>query len=173
MGRILVDADACPVVKIIEKVAKKYAVPVTLLCDTNHVLVSDYSEVRIIGAGRDAVDFALVNLCSRGDIVVTQDYGVAAMALGKGVQAIHQNGRVYTEENINQLLFERHLAQKNRRSKGKHHLRGPRKRTLEDDERFIAAFEILLEEMKLNEEMDRVLDDNIVTLTELGKSESE
>lgn len=79
---IFVDADACPVVGIVEKIAQKYSVPVTLLCDTNHVLRSEYSAVKIIGAGADAVDLALVNLCRRGDIAVTQDYGVAAMALG-------------------------------------------------------------------------------------------
>jgi len=77
----------------VEELAIKYKIPVTLLCDTNHVLYSDYSEVKIIGAGADAVDFALVNLCRKGDIVVTQDYGVAAMALGKGAFAIHQSGR--------------------------------------------------------------------------------
>ena len=80
--RVFVDADACPVVRIVEKIAEKYGVPVTLLCDTNHVLSSDYSEVIIVGAGADAVDFKLISLSHQGDIVVTQDYGVAAMALG-------------------------------------------------------------------------------------------
>lgn len=89
--RIFVDADGCPVVRQTEEVAIKYDVPVTLLCDTNHILNSDYSEVKVIGAGADAVDFALVNLCHEGDVVVTQDYGVAAMALGKKAYAIHQN----------------------------------------------------------------------------------
>ena len=55
--RILVDADSCPVVSIVEKTAKKYEIPVVLLCDTNHVLYSDYSEVITVGAGADAVDF--------------------------------------------------------------------------------------------------------------------
>ena len=79
---IFVDADACPVVAIVENVAEKYKVPVTLLCDTNHVLQSDYSEVIVVGAGADAVDYKLISLCHKGDIVVSQDYGVAAMALG-------------------------------------------------------------------------------------------
>ena len=77
--KILVDADACPVINIVERVAKQKNIRVILLCDTNHILHSDYSEVKVIGAGADAVDFALVNLCEKGDIVVTQDYGVAAM----------------------------------------------------------------------------------------------
>ncbi len=142
--RIYVDADACPVVHETEQIAKRQGLPVTLLCDTNHILTSDYSEVRIIGAGADAVDLALINLCHQGDIVVTQDYGVAALALGKRAYAIHQNGWQYTAENIDRLLMERHLAQKARRSKQKVHLRGPAKRTAEDDERFKDGLERLL-----------------------------
>ena len=117
--KIFVDADACSVVRIVEKIAKKYELPVTLLCDTNHVLDSDYSEIKIIGAGADAVDFALISLCQKGDIVVTQDYGVAAMALSKGTYPIHQSG--------------------------KHHMKGPKKRTTEDDERFEESLERLIQ----------------------------
>ena len=144
MNQILVDADACPVIKIVERVAKEHGIPVTLLCDTNHVLMSDYAEVKVIGAGADAVDFALINLCRRGDVVVTQDYGVAALALGKGAYAIHQNGGLYTQDNIDQMLMERHMARKARMGKGKHHLKGPKKRTKEEDEAFEAAFRNLL-----------------------------
>ena len=147
---IYIDADACPVTRIAERIAKKHGIPVTLLCDTNHLLSSDYSTVRVIGAGADAVDFALINLCRRGDIVVTQDYGVAALALGKGVWAIHQSGRWYTDENIDGLLMERHLAGKARRS-GKHHLKGPAKRTAEDDQRFAESFERMLMEAEQGE----------------------
>jgi uncharacterized protein YaiI (UPF0178 family) len=83
--QIFVDADACPVVSIVEHIAEKYQVPVTLLCDTNHILHSDYSEVMVVGAESDAVDYKLISLCHKGDIVVSQDYGVAAMALGKRI----------------------------------------------------------------------------------------
>ena len=142
---IWVDADACPVVSLVERAAKRRNLPVTLLCDTNHVLTSDYSQVIIIGAGADAVDFALVNRCCKGDLVVTQDYGVAAMALGKGAYGIHQSGKWYTQDNIGGLLMDRHLAQKARRASGKHHLKGPRKRTPEDDANFAASLERLLD----------------------------
>lgn len=142
--RVLIDADACPVVRVAEQCAKKRGIPVTLLCDTNHVMTTDYSEVRVIGAGADAVDFALVNLCRRGDVVITQDYGVAAMALSRGAYCIHQSGREYTNDNIDALLGERHLAKEARRASAKHHLKGPRKRTPEDDERFRIAFDALL-----------------------------
>lgn len=143
--KIFVDADACPVVDIVEDIATKYNIPVTLLCDTNHVLTSDYSEVIVVGAGADAVDYKLISICHRGDIVVTQDYGVAAMALGKGAFAIHQSGKWYTNENIDQMLMERHLNKKARRASSRNHIKGPRKRTEEDDQRFAESFEKLLQ----------------------------
>lgn len=142
--KIFVDADACPVIDIVEDIATKYNIPVTLLCDTNHVLTSDYSEVVVVGAGADAVDYKLISICHRGDIVVTQDYGVAAMALGKGAFAIHQSGKWYTNENIDQMLMERHLNKKARRASSRNHIKEPRKRTEEDDQRFAESFEKLL-----------------------------
>lgn len=142
--KIFVDADACPVVDIVEDIATKYNISVTLLCDTNHVLTSDYSEVIVVGAGADAVDYKLISICHRGDIVVTQDYGVAAMALGKGAFAIHQSGKWYTNENIDQMLMERHLNKKARRASSRNHIKGSRKRTDEDDQRFAESFEKLL-----------------------------
>ena len=154
--RIYVDADACPVIPIVEQVAEKNNIAVTLLCDTNHVLDSDYSEVKVIGAGADAVDFALINLCGKNDIVVTQDYGVAAMALGKGAYAIHQSGKWYTDENIDQMLMERHLGKKARRASGKNHLKGPKKRTEEDDVRFQRSFEKLV--MTINKTKDSIVE---------------
>ena len=108
------------------------------------MLQSEYSEVKVIGAGADAVDFALVGLCQKGDLVVTQDYGVAAMILGKGAYGIHQSGKWYTDENIDRMLMERHFSKKIRRSKSKHHVRGLAKRTAEDDARFKESLERLI-----------------------------
>lgn len=144
--QILVDADACPVVGVVEHLAQRYKVPVTLFCDTNHVLHSTYATVRTVGAGADAVDFALMVACKAQDIVVTQDYGVAAMALGKGARCLHQSGRVYTNANIDALLQERHQAKKARRG-GARRLKGPAKRTAEDDRRFAQSLEQLLQEV--------------------------
>lgn len=141
---IYVDADACPVVSIIERIARAKEIPVMLLCDTNHILQSDYSDIKMIGAGPDAVDLALVNMCTKHDIVVTQDYGVAAMALGKGAYAIHQSGKWYTDENIDQMLMERHLNKKARRASGKNHIKSSRKRTQEDNTSFAQSFEKLI-----------------------------
>ena len=148
---IYVDADACPVVSIVEEISKKYNISVTLLCDTNHVLHSEYSEVVMVGAGADAVDYKLISLCHRGDVVVSQDYGVAAMALGKGAFAIHQSGQWYTDENIDQMLMERHLNKKARRASHKNHMKGLKKRTEEDDERFRQSFEKMVQKAVLTQ----------------------
>ena len=152
--QILVDADACPVVGIVEKIAKLNNVPCTLLCDTNHVLDSNYSQVKVIGAGADAVDYALIKICQRGDIVVSQDYGVAAMALGKGAYAIHQSGQEYTEYNIDTLLMERHISKKARKS-GKNHGKGPSKRTLEDDKNFDKSLISLIQRNRAGDITDK------------------
>ena len=125
--QIFVDADACPVVKVIEAIAKKYQIPVTLLCDINHDLYSDYSKVIMVGAGTDAVDYKLISLCHSGDIVVSQDYGVAAMALGKGAYAIHQSGKWYTNTNIDQMLMERYLNKNSRKKSLKNHVKDQKK----------------------------------------------
>lgn len=136
--QILVDADACPVKGIIVKIAKQHKLPVTMLIDTSHELEDGYSTVRIVDKARDSVDIALINLVKAGDIVVTQDYGVAAMALGKKAKVVNQNGMIYSDDNIDKLLFERHLGQKVRRAGGR--TANPGKRTHEDNENFERVF---------------------------------
>ena len=94
--KILIDADACPVVSIVEEIAQQYQVPLLLICDTSHIIDTEYGELITVDKGADSVDFFLINKAKKKDIIVTQDYGVAAMALGKGAYAIHQNGKWYT-----------------------------------------------------------------------------
>lgn len=141
---IYVDADACPVIRIVENIARKYNIETTLICDTNHVLTSDYSDVVTVSAGADAVDFKLVNLCTRDDIVVTQDYGVAAMALSKGAYAIHQSGKWYTNDNIDRMLMQRNITKCAKRASSKNHINGPKKRSNEDNIHFAESFEKLV-----------------------------
>lgn len=145
--RILVDADACPVKQIAEKVAQTYKIPMIMFIDTSHELHSEYSQVITVSQGPDAVDLALINQLEKGDIVITQDYGVASLALGKGGYAINQNGLIYTNENIDRLLFERFLGKKQRNSKSKSHQKGPKKRTQENNEHFLESFEKLIKQI--------------------------
>ena len=138
MTRILVDADACPVKEIILRMAKRRNIPVTMVIDTSHELNDGYSTVITVDKGSDSADYAITGMAACRDIVVTQDYGLAAMALAKGASAIDQNGMVYTGENIDSLLERRYIGQKIRRGGGR--TKGPKKRTREDNERFEEAF---------------------------------
>lgn len=142
--KIFVDADACPVKEIIVSEARRRGIPVTMLTDTSHVLDDGYSTVITVDQGRDSADIRLVNLLSPGDVVVTQDYGVAAMSLSRGARALNQNGLVYDGGNMDRLLFERALGQKIRRSGGR--FGKNRKREKADDEAFRASFVRLLGE---------------------------
>jgi len=143
--KILVDADGCPVKDIVVKIAKEYKIPVVMFVDTSHILKDDYSEIIIIGKGKDSVDFALINKVNKGDIVVTQDYGLATMALSKGAHPINQNGFLYTNENIDNLLFQRFMSQKMRRAGGK--INNPKKRKKDDDLKFDVVFRKLIESL--------------------------
>ena len=144
MIEILVDADGCPVVDETITVAKRFSVPVTLITDTAHIMNREGAKTITVEKGSDSADFRLVNLVKRGDIVITQDYGLAAMALAKGAHILNQNGSRYTNDNIDGLLMSRHIGKKIRRAGGR--TKGPSKRTREQDERFIEALERLLRE---------------------------
>jgi uncharacterized protein YaiI (UPF0178 family) len=131
--RIIVDADACPGKHIIEKAGKENNIDIIMYCDIAHVITSDYSTVKYVDKGFQSVDVALTNAAKKEDIIITQDYGVAAMALGKKAYAISPKGYIYDDNNIDKLLFERHISAKVRRGGGK--TSNPKKRTKEDDER--------------------------------------
>ena len=141
--KILVDADACPVKDIIVREAKSRRMPVIMVCDTAHELHDGYSEVVTVDKGADSADLKLISLAAAGDLVVTQDFGVAAMALGKGVKALNQNGLIYTADNIDRLLFERFLGKKVRRSGGR--TKNMKKRSSEDNDAFERALRQLLD----------------------------
>lgn len=131
--RIIVDADACPGKEIIEKAARENEIEVIMFCDINHILTSSYSTIKYMDSGFQSVDMAVANEACMNDIVITQDFGVAAMVLGKKAYAIGTKGYIYDDENIDRLLFERHISAKTRRGGGK--TSNPKKRTREDDER--------------------------------------
>ena len=101
------------------------------------------AETLTVSKGADAVDFVLVNRVQPGDIVVTQDYGLAAMVLAKRGVPIDQNGRIYNEGNIEQLLHGRHVAKKIRQSGGR--MKGPKKRQQADNDKFRDSLTSILE----------------------------
>lgn len=129
--KIIIDGDACPGISIIEKVAKKYELPVTIYCDIHHFIQSDYSQVKIVDSGFQSVDMYVMNDTKEEDIIISQDYGVAAICLSKKAKVLNPKGFIYDEKNMDRLLEERHLSQKIRRGGGK--TSNPKKRTEEDD----------------------------------------
>ena len=141
--KILIDADGCPVVDITVKLGQKYNIETIIMCDTSHIINKIGIETIVLSKGMDSVDFALVNKVNKGDIIVTQDYGLAAMVLSKGGHPINQNGMIYSNENIDQLLFKRHLSKKIRNSGNK--IKGPKKRSKEDDIKFKNNLTLLIE----------------------------
>lgn len=135
--RIIIDADASPVRDLAAEIAKKADIPCVFVCDFNHVIHSDYASVVCVDKGNDSADFKILSMLQKGDLVITQDYGLASLCLARGAFCMHQSGRLYTEENIDKLLFERFLSAKIRRSGGK--MKPMKKRTKEEDELFRTA----------------------------------
>lgn len=140
--RVFIDADGCPVTDITVRICKKAALPCILLCDTAHTFIRDGAETVVLDKGADSVDYAIVNMAAPGDLVVTQDYGLAAMCLSRGIRAIHQDGWEYTENNIDALLTFRHEARKHRAATGR--FKGPKKRTSAQNTAFENALKQIL-----------------------------
>lgn len=143
--RVLIDADGCPVVDITIRLAKKHKIECIILCDTSHEFRRDGAKTITVSKGADSVDFALVNMLQKGDVVITQDYGLAAMCLARGAMPLSQDGMIYNNNNIEGLLLQRHTAKKIRNAGGR--LRGNPKRKQEQD----AAFEEVLEKILLKQ----------------------
>lgn len=140
--KIFIDADGCPVVDITVTIAKQNSLECYIICDTAHEFSKDGAKTVVVEKGADSVDFKLVNLVSAGDIVVTQDYGLAAMCLARKAVPLSQNGLVFTDKNIDELLFSRYVSKKVRNAGGR--IKGPSKRTPEQDEKFRTALEKLI-----------------------------
>lgn len=137
--RILIDGDGCPVVDLTVAAAVRHGLECWIFCDTAHRLERPGARTFVLDQGADSVDFALVNRAEPGDLVVTQDYGLAAMCLARGAFALRQDGVAYTAENIDGLLAIRHGARK-ARAAGKR-VKGPRKRSRAEDAAYAAALE--------------------------------
>ena len=146
--KILIDADACPVVDITVRLAAEYGKKCIIICDTAHFIVREGAETITAEKGADSVDFRLVNMVSEGDITVTQDYGLAAMCLAKKAVPINQNGLIFTDKNIEKLLYTRFVSKKIRMAGGR--TKGPSKRTKEQDKDFEQTLRCLLEKENQN-----------------------
>lgn len=135
--KIIIDADACPVVDIAVNTAKEKNIQCIIVCDNTHTIEKDGAVTIVVDKGADSADCRIANLTAKGDVVITQDYGLAALILGKGGKALNQNGLIYTDNNIENLLFTRFIGKKERMAG--HRTKGPKKRTSQNDAEFLKA----------------------------------
>ena len=142
--KVFIDADGCPVVNETVVLCREYNKECIIICDTSHQIEKDGATTITVEKGADSADFRLVNMLSKGDVAVTQDYALAAMGLSRGARIINQNGLEYTDKNIDSLLMQRFVAKKVRNAGGR--LKGPSKRTKEQTEAFIKTLRRILEE---------------------------
>jgi len=145
--KILVDADACPksALGICRETAQKYGVPLVTVANFNHRIESDHHI--IVGNDPQEADLKIINSTEAGDIVVTQDWGLAAIVLGKGARCLSPAGREYRSDRIDFLLEERDIKAKFRRGGGR--TKGPKKRSSEDDQKFETCLEKILSQQQV------------------------
>ncbi len=144
--KVFIDADACPVVNETVMLCREFKKECIIICDTSHRIEKEGVQTIVVEKGSDSADFRLVNMLGKGDLAISQDYALAAMALSKGARVINQNGMEYTDTNIDSLLMQRFIAKKIRNSGGR--LKGPSKRTKEQTESFVKKLREILEEQK-------------------------
>lgn len=134
---ILIDADGCPVVYITVSIAKEYSIECVVVCDTSHEFSIEGVKIITVDKEADSADLKIANILKKDDIVITQDYGLAAICLAKGGIPINQNGIIFSNDNIDMFLNSRYINKKAMRSGAK--IKGPKKRTAEQDIKFKKA----------------------------------
>lgn len=142
--KVLIDADACPVTGLAVGICREFGAACILVCDTAHEIRREGCETVVVDKGADSADLAIANRAQSGDIVITQDYGLASLCLAKCARVLHQDGWAYTQDNIQALLFQRHETKKYRAAGGR--TKGPSKRKAEQDRAFAAALRVLLQQ---------------------------
>ncbi len=140
--RIIIDADACPIVKDIVSLGEKHQLPVLICHDFAHEIQSDYAKVVLCDTGYQSTDQYIVNELTTNDVVITQDYGVAAVCLIKGSYVVHPLGFCFKNQTIDEMLAMRHEHTKMRLQKVR--VKGPKKRTKENDEKLLETIEKII-----------------------------
>ncbi len=144
--RIIIDGDACPVIDLAESIAHKFNIELVLFCDYNHNIKLNYGKVVKVDQSYQSVDMKIINFATRKDIIITDDYGLASLALSKKASAINSKGKIYTDKNIDTLLMKRHINKKIRRAGGRHPT--AKKRSKKDDENFKINLIRLIKDIK-------------------------
>ncbi|SPT62101.1 Uncharacterized BCR, YaiI/YqxD family COG1671 [Aerococcus viridans] len=144
--KIFIDGDGSPTKQETIQLAKKYDLPVVLVTSIDHFSkkpVADHVETVYVERGADSADFKILSMISAGDIVVTQDYGLASLALAKTI-VIHHSGMIYTDMNIDQLLRQRYENQQMRKAKMR--TKGPKPFTAADRQHFTQVLDKIIQD---------------------------
>ncbi|NLY44915.1 MAG: YaiI/YqxD family protein [Tissierella sp.] len=144
--KVYIDADGCPVVDEAIAIAKELDLEVVIVKNYAHIINDSYATIVSVDISRDSADFYIVNAINKGDVVITQDYGLAAMCLSKEAIPINQNGMIYDQDNIDGMLNRRHLHSQLRKQ-NKYYGKA-KKRNVEADKIFEASFRKLLGGLK-------------------------
>lgn len=142
---IYIDADASPVQEEVIALGKSYSLRVLIVksyAHFSHEPLPDHVEDIYVDSERDAADFAIAQRVRRGDIVITQDYGLASICLAKQCYVMHHKGFLFTNKNIDRMLAIRHESAKARRAG--HRTRGPKPFTKEDRAKFKTSLQAII-----------------------------
>jgi len=148
--KIYIDADASPVQNEVFQIAEDYGFPVVMVKSFSHFShdpLPAHVSVQYVDKGAEMADYKIMSIVAKGDIVITQDYGLASVVLGKGCYVLHHKGFRYTNKNIDQLLSSRHASALARR--GGYRTKGPKPFTKEDREKFSVVLTQLIEQILL------------------------
>ena len=145
--KVFIDGDGCPVIRETVNICAKENVECIIICDTSHEIYYDEAQTVVVEKGADSADFKIVNLVSSGDLVITQDYALAAMCLSRKCRVLNQDGMEYTDSNIDSLLFSRYTSKKIRMEGGR--LKGPKKRDAIQTENYIKKLIQIIQEEKV------------------------
>lgn len=145
--RLLIDGDGCPNRKAVIDLASHYEIETILFVDFAHMIVDDRIQIVSCDVGKDSVDQQIVAYVQAGDVVITQDYGLAGLCLMKDAIVLHVSGKRITESNMNNLLEYRYLGYVSR--KNDKHIKGPKKRSKKASQIFLRELEKILIEIKL------------------------
>jgi uncharacterized protein YaiI (UPF0178 family) len=139
---IFIDGDSCPVIDLTVKIAKLKNIEVTIVKSINHNITNDYANIITVDPDKESADFYIVNNANCGDIVISQDYGLAAMVIPKDISVITPRGLIVSDNNIDTLLHQRFMASQMRKQKRSFGSKN-KKRTTSDDNRYINALTVL------------------------------
>lgn len=145
--RFVIDGDGSPVKEEVIRLGKKFQLPVLIITSVDHYTMKEYPDfVQFIyvDKGADRADYQIVKEIKPGDLLITQDYGLASLVLPKKARVFHHSSKEYLAETIDQLLMQRYIGGQMRKA-GKR-TKGPKPFTASDRQLFYEIMTDIVEE---------------------------